>query len=489
MARSLNRPLAPWFRACVVLLGVVVPILPSFAVSTEDVSRLDAAMRAGEFGPVNSLLIQQDGVLLYEGYYRGHHRDRLQLLNSVTKSVGSALIGMAHRRGLLREEQTVETLLPQYDWESGELRPHRALTLDQILQMRHGIQWDEWTHGFTDPRNSAVQMFASDDWYRFTLTRPASEPAGTQFRYSSGVSTLMSGILREATGEAPQDLFAAWFAAPLGIPEFDWELWSPDGPGTGRRNFPFGDAPLGVGLWLRPIDLVKIGQLYLDGGMFNGQRLLDREWIEASWQRYSRNDNDPQFANASEPAGYGYQWWFRELKDARGRGHACWYGDGAGRQYLIVCPDLELVVVSTGDSYAYQGQGVFTLLREHVLPVLDPPVDETFSGYYYDPATSGQGLNVVAMPGIGQVAATWYTFDRGAQRWYVMLGGIQGNAVQFDEVLRSDGGEFLGANGGQTRSVGSARLVWSSCRRAVLEFDIEQGTGTYPLQRLDPGCD
>jgi CubicO group peptidase (beta-lactamase class C family) len=472
------------------LLGVLTASA-AITAQAQDFAAIDAAIAGGGYGPIRSLLVHHRGQLVHEAYFRGSGRDDLQLLNSVTKSIGATLVGIAVRQQLFEPSATIDTLLPQYDWQAPDLSGSRGLRLDHLLQMRHGLLWDEWSYAFVDPRNSHEQMVRSGDWYRFVLSRPRVEAPDSRFRYSTGTANLMSAVLQRATGKPAQQLFAEWLASPLDIERFDWELWSPDGPGRGLRTFPNDNAPLGVGLWLRPLDLLKIGQLYLDGGVYGGRRLLDREWIDASWTAYSHNGNDPHFATSASPRGYGLQWWFIELTDAGGRTHACWYADGYARQYLVVCPTSALIAVSTGDAYAATapvGPGLFTLLREQILPALRHPIGAHLSGFYFDPASSGQGLSLEVSEPLGQVLAAWYTYADGQHRWYTMLGRIDGDRVTFDAVLRTEGGRFLASDPVSHASVGRATLWWESCQHAVLEYEIELGAGEYHVQRLTPGC-
>jgi CubicO group peptidase (beta-lactamase class C family) len=481
LGRSLRRDRA---RA----LPALLLVLAGADAIAQDYDAIDADLRAGRYGPVNSLLVEHRGRLVFERYYRGHARDDLQLLNSITKSVGSALVGIAHRRGLVDPDDTIESWLPDYDWSRAPYAAHRSLRLEHVLQMRHGFDWDEWSHGFTDSRNHAVQMFASPDWYAYTLARPRAAPAGSRFGYSTGSSVLLGAVLREAAGESPQTLFQRWLGTPLGIARFDWELWNPRGPGYGQREFPFDEAPLGVGLWLRPLDLLKLGRLYRDRGVYEGRRLLDAEWIDASWTRHSDAGTDAYFAQGSERTGYGYLWWFREFVDVNGGRHACWNAEGAGRQYLIVCPRDDLIVVSTGDAYQYTAAGVFTLLREKILPALTASPDASRSGFYYDPATSGQGLSIEVLEERGQAIAAWYTFAHGRQRWYAMLGRIDGDRIVFESIQRLEGGEFLVPATLQPVDAGHAELRFSGCDRAELDYDLELGRGHYALSRIASDC-
>lgn len=477
-------PTAPLLRR------VLVALLALFAgpLVAQDYAAIEADLAGGRYGPVKTLLVQRDGQLVYEGYFRGASREQRQLLNSVTKSVGVTLVGIAVRRGLLRLDETLGELLPDMDWNSPELAPKRDMPLRDLLAMRHGLAWDEWTHGWTDPRNTAAQMFASDDWYRFTLSRPLDGAPGSKFTYSTGASTLMSAVLRARTGRLPQELMQEWLVEPLGLSGFHWELWGPGGPGTGQRVFPYGEAPLGVGLWLRARDLMAIGQLHLQGGVFQGQRLLDPEWIETVWQTRSDATTDAYFAQSTEDYGYGLQWWYLGVVDTRGREHRCWFADGAGRQYLVLCPALKLAVVSTGDSYSRNTPGLFTLLRESLLPALPHPIDATLSGFWFEPQTSGQGIAIEVIESASTVALAWYSFASGQPEWFVASGAVVDDRVRFDQVMRARGGDFRVPGGVMLEPAGSAALEWIDCRSARLDYDFDVGSGSYPLSRVSGAC-
>lgn len=458
----------------------------------QDFDAIDEAIHAYEYGPITSLIVQQGEQILYEGYFRDAHRDELQQLHSVTKSIGATLIGMAVRRGLLDIGQTVEELLPDYSWDAPELSPNRHISLEHILKMRLGLEYDEFTYPYWDARNTFTQMVESDDWYYFTLSLPRVAPPDTLFTYNTGGSVLLSGILSRATGRTPAELFDEWIAKPLDIDEFSWELFSFEGLGHGRNDFPHGEEPLGMGLWLRPLDLLRIGRLYLANGVHEDKRLLDDEWIEASWTAYSHAGNDPFFASLSVPYGYGYQWWYREFLDGGGRRHHCWWALGFRGQNLIVCPERELVVVSTRDSrvFDYTGPGIGALLVQHVLPEIGYPVTSRLDGYYFEPATAGQGINIEVSDLLGLVYLVWNTYGpNGELIWYSALGEIEDEQVTFQDVYRTQGGRFLDPEPVGYESVGSATLYWESCNDARLHYDIELGEGEYRLQRLFPGCE
>jgi CubicO group peptidase (beta-lactamase class C family) len=117
----------------------------------------------------------------------------------------------------------------------------------------------------------------------------------------TGISTLMSGILRAVTSLSPREVFLQWLAEPLGIQHHEWAMLTGlHGPDGFLRTFPFDDVPMGVGLRLRARDLLSIGELYLHRGVYRGQRLLNEEWIDRAWTGYSNGDNTPLFHRERE---------------------------------------------------------------------------------------------------------------------------------------------------------------------------------------------
>ncbi len=463
-------------------LAFCLLLFASAASAQIDSPRLTAALESGEYGFVKSLLIQRGDERLYEQYFLGANGDELHLLNSVTKSVGATLLGVAIRRNQVSIDASIDTYFPSYPWHWEPMAANQNLTLRDILSMRTGLQWDEWSTPFTDPSNSFAQMFQSPDWYLHVLSLPRVAPANSTFTYNTGASILMSGVLRQATGAPPQDLLGREVFEPLGID--DWRFEIP----FGFTNFPYGDAPLGVGLWLRPADMLKLGRMLLDGGSVGDKRIIDQAWIKQMFTRYNHAGNEEGFADDEEVYGYGYQWWYAGLVDARGREHPVWYAHGAGRQFLMIFPQLDLILASTAEDYNARGPGVFDLLREQILPTMDLSITAALSGSYYNPATSGEGLNVEVLADRNEVLAYWYTQENGAQRFYVLQGEIDGDVANL-QVYTTVGGNFQDPQQRpQLQPAGQATLRWNSCTSAVLDYDIELGSGSYALTRLSGQC-
>jgi CubicO group peptidase (beta-lactamase class C family) len=304
---------------------------------------LVAAVEAGEYGDIRTLLVSRRGLVALEMYRESFPPDSLQDLYSVTKSVLSTLVGIAIAEGYIDGvDEPVLSFFPEYDADM--LEPGlQKITLGHALSMSAGIDWDS--------QLDFVRMVHSPDWVEYVLTRPLSAPPGVEFCYNSGLSHLIAEILYRTTGQTPEELAAEWLFAPLGIEEWRWEE-APNGVSNG-----------GAGLRMKPRDLLKIGELCASGGILDGDEIIPTDWLETSTVPRVPFD---------ECWDYAYHWWtytdcFSDQLD--GIYVAC----GMGEQRMWIAPHLELVVVAT----ALNAGGLTSLeplLWEHVLPaVIESP--------------------------------------------------------------------------------------------------------------------
>ncbi len=307
---------------------------------------LDSAIGAGAFGYVDAIAVVRHGILvLNERYdrdyaeasrnldltphqYNYHHPDwhpyfqgrDVHTLQSVTKSITSALIGIAIGRGEIEGvEVPLVSLLQDYDLAGIDERLNDA-TLEDLLTMRTGIEWHESDRPI-GPENTTIQMELSDDWVRFTLDQPMDASPREKFNYNSGTSHMMSAIIRQATGQTADKYAEEYLFGPLGIDDYHWKITPAGLPDTEG------------GLYLEAEQLLKIGQLYLDRGVWRGMRVLPESWIDASITPHVQGVGGPGWR-------YGYQWWLIELQ-----GTEIWAGLGYGGQYLLVIADYDLVGV------------------------------------------------------------------------------------------------------------------------------------------------
>jgi CubicO group peptidase (beta-lactamase class C family) len=464
-------------------------VLVCTGLDAQNFDGMDAALARGDFGRVKAVIVSRNGQALFENYYRGSRADDLHMVQSVTKTVGSTLVGIAHRNGLIRLDQDLEHFFGGlYDMSQGALADKRAITVGQVLSQRHGLEWDEESTDYRDARNSANQMLFSSDWYRYTLTRPLATVPGQDFRYSTGASILMSRMIRAATGMGPEPYAQQALFEPLGIEAWHWEGYSEQGMGHGMTDWPNpdNDPPLGFGLWLRARDMVKLGQLYLDDGMYGGQRLLDPSWIDAAWARHSHAGNSTY--TSSRDWGHGYQWWMSRFEDLQGRNWYVYFASGWGSQVIFLMPELDLVVVTVADNYDHAGTDVDALLINHVLPALNPVMDSRYNGSWFNPATSGQGFSVEVLDARAEIVSYWYTYtEDGAKRWFILQGTIEDGEGEV-VVYETEGGVFMQNDPVEVIEWGTGRFRPVYCNH--LEVTIESGeiSETIPLTRLSGEC-
>jgi CubicO group peptidase (beta-lactamase class C family) len=445
---------------------------------------LSDAIESGNYGNLKAVVISRHGEVIYEDYFRNTRPDDLHQVFSVTKSVGSALIGIAHRQGVIRLDQDLGVFFNQlYPLSQPPFQDQRFITVEAILQQRHGIQWDEWTIPYDSPDNPLHQAEISGDWYRYVLTRPMDAQPGQKFTYNTMASNLMSRMIRFSTGLSPREFATQELFGPLGIQNTHWELFSNQGMGHGQTVWPNPDAdePLGYGLWLRPLDMVTFGELYLNGGIHDGRRILDKEWIDASWEIYSQFDNPGH--------GYGYQWWINTTTDNRERTWKRYYAAGWARQYILVFPELGMVVASVADDFDYDGPGINALLRDYVLPELNPRLDQRFTGAWYDPENDGQGLTLEIIEDGNRLIAFWYTYgENQSKRWFTLDGPIDGHEADVS-IIQTSGGSFLQPDPVERSEWGTGHFSAIDCSHINLEINSEEIITTVMLSRLTGSCD
>lgn len=301
-------------------------------VATEGVRDELAALVARE-PTLHSVTVTRGGEVVFEHYAKGWAADDFHFLNSCTKTVVSALVGIAVADGLLDVLQPLGDLLADVPSDKVQIRLHHLLT------MTSGIDWPQY-----GADNISDRMCATEDWVGFILDQPVAAPPGQVTNYSNGDSHLVAAIVTRALGRPLADFATERLFAPLGITNFRWDS---DPAGISRGP---------AGLHLRPLDMAKIGTLYLQRGATRGRQVVSSEWVEQSWTPHTRM---PTIGGA---AGYGYYWWIYPRADL----YEAWGGAG---QRVAVLPAIDTVVVATAnnpdDFPRHPGsRSIYDLLRE-----------------------------------------------------------------------------------------------------------------------------
>ncbi|MED1918457.1 serine hydrolase [Bacillus thuringiensis] len=277
---------------------------------------------------VVSCLVIQDGYLVYEYLKNKKQAQKLQKINSCTKSFISALIGIALDQELIAGLDTpITSYFPCLEQKSVD-PVKRSITLFHLLTMTPGFDWPEFGEWQSFPR-----MLYSPDWVRFVLDRPLLDQPGEKMNYNSGCSHLLSAILQKATGMSTYDFAKKHLFQPLNIED---SYWYSDGQGIYNG---------GDGLRLTSRDMAKLGTLYLQGGQWQEKQIVSAGWVQESIQ--------PKFRTYERIGSYGLHWWSDRIDLSKEWTEDNWYyfALGFGGQNIIVVPSRDLTVVFSSELY------------------------------------------------------------------------------------------------------------------------------------------
>lgn len=309
-----------------------------------DRATMESTVVAAEALPrLRSLLVLRNGEALAEHRFNGGPPlDRPVNIKSASKTVLSALVGIAIEQGVLQGvDQNVVSVLTSDAPDNPDPRLG-AVTVAHLLSMRAGL---ERTSGEYYGR-----WVTSPNWVRYALSRPFADEPGGRMLYSTGSSHLLSAMLTRASGRSTHALAQEWLAEPLGI---DIPQWPRDPQGVY-----FG----GNDMLMSPEGLAQIGELYRNGGRAGERQVLPASWIEESWR--------PRTTSPWSGNDYGYGWFITEA-----RGYPVRFGWGYGGQMLYVVPDLGLTVVMTSDPSGARDtphvQALHRLLADGIIPAAE----------------------------------------------------------------------------------------------------------------------
>lgn len=331
------------------------------APSGFDTKRLDAllarVLQSDDAGTlqVQSLLIAHRGKLVVERYFHGFDADRPHDSRSAGKTFAPLLVGLAMAQSKAFTPSTpLRDMLPAYRDAFGSDPRKARITVANLMTMTSGLACDDGDDKSPGNEDAMQSQHAQADWYRYTLALPMlREPGGDKAVYCSAGINLLGAVVAKATGAWLPDFFRRTVGDPLQMRDYHINL------------MPSGDAYLGGGIYMRPRDLLKLGQLYLDGGRWHGQRIVDAAWVDASTKHHSAFTPDH---------GYGYGWHLHTMTVA-GHAYREYAAEGNGGQFVIVVPELDLVVGIQAGNYGdfaswYKLQD---LVPTFVIPALKAP--------------------------------------------------------------------------------------------------------------------
>ena len=318
--------------------------------STPEKQGLDAAQLAkadkrihDNYPNFYSLLIVRHGYLVYEKYYGGMTRDSANPVYSVTKSVTSALTGIAIQKKLIPGvDRKISDLLPEY-FTKVDNQQKKEITVENSLTMTGGLRSIDDDFG---------AFYRGSDWAEYTLSRSLTAKPGAKFEYNTGLPQFLSVIISKTSGMNYRKFAEDNLFSKIGVTVHDW---TQDSKGYYGGGF---------GLSLTPRDMAKFGYLYLHNGSWNGAQIVPEDWVQNSIRKHVAVDKGLD---------YGYLFWIQQASNPEnGKSWFAYHAAGSGGQIIAMVPDLDMVAVITANvtGKSKDGKDTLSLLPEYVLPAV-----------------------------------------------------------------------------------------------------------------------
>jgi len=317
---------------------------------------------------IHSIIVVRNGKLVFEKYYSGlkfnlgqytgesgYDMNDLHVLCSATKSVTSALLGIAIDKGFIQSvEQPVFEFFPEYADLLNQAPEKRKMTIKHLLTMTSGLTYDDESLPYTDSRNDMNRFFTSSDPIGFLLAKPLFTAPGTVFDYDNCNTNIIGQIICKATAERLDAFAKDYLFDKLGVKQQEWQIV--------RNNVILSSGDL----HLRPRDMAKFGLFFLNRGVWKGEQIVSSEWCAISTAVFlnpNNYNNEFQWAN-----GYGYQWWHKTYF-YNSKSYPSFFAAGWGGQNIIIIPHLNLVIVTTaGNWYDAERISPFSIVSDYIIP-------------------------------------------------------------------------------------------------------------------------
>jgi CubicO group peptidase (beta-lactamase class C family) len=319
-----------------------------FAADTSE--KLALGYRSGLLSGLHAVVVQRNGIILFERYFAGEDQawgrplghvtfngSTLHDLRSVTKSITSLIYAIALGQGKVpAPDARLLDSFPEYPDLAGD--PQRAAwTVAHALNMTLGTEWNE-DLPYSNPANSEIMMERASDRYRFILDRPIANKPGERWTYNGGCSALLGRLIAKGTGQSLENFANEALFRPLGIASLEWSKGSDGVPSAAS------------GLRLTARDLLRIGQLMLSKGSWGGRQVVPASWVEACMT---------PAVSIAEGRRYSRQWYLSEQAVPAAKGALPMISaNGNGGQRVFILPLLDLVVATLAGNYNMSGQSI-----------------------------------------------------------------------------------------------------------------------------------
>ena len=308
---------------------------------------------------IHSMAIAYKGKLILDEYFYGNGRDIPHDMRSASKTFSAVILGASMMEGTKISPSTrlYEVVAPLGPFANPDPRKDR-ITLAHVMTHTTGLACDDNAESPSPGGEDVMEsQRAQLNWWKFTLDLPIVHAPGERYAYCSGAISLTGAALTLATGEWLPALFDRSIAQPLQFGSYYWNL------------MPNGEGYLGGGAFVRTRDFLKIGQAYLDGGVWNGRRIATEAWVKDAWAPHAHISEattgvtGEAFTNAYYDVDEGYAWHHITVKSGD-KTYPAYHGNGNGGQLLLVVPQFDLVAMFTGGNYR---QGLWNRERDDIL--------------------------------------------------------------------------------------------------------------------------
>ncbi len=325
---------------------------------------------------IHGIVIAKDNNLVFEKYFSG---DEVELdeqvagsgqlkytskvfdnktehfTGSANKSFISALVGIAIDKGYIGgTNDKLFSYFPDYSNLNNAAKDQVSLL--HMLTMTSGFPWDDGSYPIYDPRNDEYQMLFNNNMVEFMLSRNLENQAGSNFHYNSGTTFLLAEIVQRSSGTMLDQFADLHLFNPLGINSVRWT----------QSNNNHSDI-FYAGLYISPRDMAKFGQLILQKGMWNNNRIISESWINES-VFHSINFPSGHPPMPGDINGYGYQWWLGQFTEGD---IDVYCAAGWGGQFIFIMPEVNMVVVFTSGDYAGMNYSYhFSMVNDFILPAV-----------------------------------------------------------------------------------------------------------------------
>ena len=315
------------------------------------IRELNRRIAENSFKEITSVVVIKGGKLLIEEYFNGANRETLHDTRSVGKSFASALAGLAIRDGHIKSENQTLSEFYELNRFANNSPAKGSVTIKSLLSMSSGFDGSDMNE---DSPGNEEKMYPTGDWVKFTLDLPmdSKKVTGESWDYFTAGVVLLGDILNKSVPGGLEKYADEKLFRPLGIKKYSWQY-------TPQKV-----ASTAGGLRMRSLDLAKFGQLYKNGGLWKGERIIPQSWVESSLTR--------QLRLPEEGGGfYGYLFW-NTTYNVNGNQYEAFYSSGNGGNKIFIFKDQPLVVVITARAYnkPYAHPQANRLMERYILPAI-----------------------------------------------------------------------------------------------------------------------